>query len=388
MRLNQLVLGFIASLFCLQTSLQAQTYNSFYGDIVNTVSGANILADLTSYENFGVKNVGSAALTNVENWISSRYQSLGYTVELQEFTYSSGTSNNIIVTKTGTEYPDTYLIIDAHYDSTTNGVGTNDNGSGTVLLMEMARMLKNINTEYSIKFIHFSGEEDGLVGSSYYVNNTVNPENLDIRLVFNIDEVGGVSGMTNDTITCEEDRSNPPSNNAESSAFTASLATLVELYSTLNSEISFAYASDYVPFENNGEIITGFYESNETPYAHGPNDVLANMDPIYLTEVTKAALGATLEFAVSSAQLGVNDYIKNAIRLYPNPIDNGILTVELQDSFQNASLKLFTILGKEVFKKAISSKKQRFNLKSLQSGIYLAVIETNDTRVTKKIIIN
>ncbi|MGK0428869.1 MAG: Zn-dependent M28 family amino/carboxypeptidase, partial [Psychroserpens sp.] len=150
-------------------TVRAQSFNTFYANIVNNTSQTNVLNDLTAFENFGIKTVGSAALTTTENWITSRYQSLGFTdVELQPFTYSAGTSNNIIVTKTGSLYPNTFLIIDAHYD-TINGPGTNDNGTGTVLLLELARLLKDVETEYSIKFIHFSGEEDGLIGSNYYV---------------------------------------------------------------------------------------------------------------------------------------------------------------------------------------------------------------------------
>ena len=54
--------------------------------------------------------VGSNNLTDAENWITSRYQSLGYTdIVLQPFTYSAGTSNNIIITKTGTLYPNTFF---------------------------------------------------------------------------------------------------------------------------------------------------------------------------------------------------------------------------------------------------------------------------------------
>ena len=198
------------------SKITAQTYNSFYNDIVSNVSQANILADLNTFEAFGVKTIGTSALNNTQAWIKSRYQSLGYTdIVEQPFSYSGGTTNNIIITKTGTTFPNTFLIIDAHFD-TINGPGTNDNGSGTVLIMELARLLKDVETEYSIKFIHFSGEEYGLIGSNYYVDNTVIPENLDIKLVFNIDEVGGDASKTNDTIVCERDQGSPTSNNAAS----------------------------------------------------------------------------------------------------------------------------------------------------------------------------
>jgi len=105
--------------------------------------------------------------------------------------------------------------------------------------------------------------------------------------------------MNNNTITCERDEdNNPNANNSESAAATQILANSIELYSNLNTEISYAYASDYIPFENNGEIITGLYEKNESPFTHGPNDIIANMDIDYLFQITKGTLGAALHFAI------------------------------------------------------------------------------------------
>ncbi|TXE16182.1 M28 family peptidase [Psychroserpens burtonensis] len=367
----------------------AQTFNQFYGNIVSNTSQTNVLNDLTAFENFGIKTVGSSALVNTENWITSRYQSLGYTdVVLQPFTYSAGTSNNIIVTKTGTLYPNTFLIIDAHYD-TINGPGTNDNGTGTVLLLELARLLKNVETEYSIKFIHFSGEEDGLVGSNYYVNNTVIPQNLDIRLVFNIDEVGGVNGMTNDTVVCERDLTSPQSNNAASNAATNSLAILIELYSNLETEISNAYASDYVPFENNGEIITGLYESNVSPVNHTINDNLANMDVPYAYEVIKGSLGAVLEFAVAFETLSDEEQenFSKMISISPNPSSN-YLNITFEEPLQQAvDFKLIDTLGKQVYQDTLSKQQQTIALDSIASAQYFAVFKIDNKRFVKTIII-
>lgn len=381
---------FIALLFLLSFSnnTSAQTFNTLYGDIVNDVSASNILADLTTFEGFGVKELGTTQLTNAQNWIVDRYEDLGYTdIVQQPFSYSGNTAYNIIITKTGSLYPNTYVIIDAHYD-TINGTGTNDNGSGTVLLLEMARLFADVETEYSIKFIHFSGEELGLIGSNYYVDNTVNPENLDIKLVFNIDEVGGVSGASNTTIVCEEDRSNPPANNSASSAATQTLATCIELYSNLNTEISYAYASDYIPFENNGEIITGLYEKNETPYAHTANDLLVNMDPTYLYQVTKGSLGAALEFSVATNRLNIESSIlKTAVSLYPNP-SNGNIHIEFAGMLEtNASITIYNMLGKDVFTSNLNKPDNSIDLRNLTPGVYLAIIENGNRKTTKKIIL-
>ena len=370
-------------------SIYAQTFNSFYSTIVENTSQTNILNDLTTFEGLGVKNVGSTRLTDAENWITSRYQSLGYTdIVLQPFSYSAGTSNNIIITKTGTVYPNTFLIIDGHYD-TINGTGTNDNGSGTVLIMELARLLKNINTEYSIKFIHFSGEEDGLIGSNYYVNNTVIPEDLDIRLVFNIDEVGGLAGTNNDTVVCERDQTTPASNNAASNEFTNDLATLIELYSTLNTEISYAYASDYIPFENNGEIITGLFEKNETPYAHTANDLLVNMDVPYLYQVTKGSIGAALEFAMAYETLSTEETtdLNNSIRITPNPSDSFLNIAFTKPLEQPVDFKLIDLLGKNVYASTLTEQTQTITIDMLSSAQYIAVFKINNKRFIKRIIV-
>lgn len=375
-------------LFALNLSY-AQSFNQFYADVVNNTSETNVLNDLTTFENFGVKNVGSQALTNTENWITSRYQSLGYSnVELQEFSYSAGTSNNIIVTKTGTTYPNTFVIIDGHYD-TINGPGTNDNGTGTVLILELARLLKDVDTEYSIKFIHFSGEEDGLVGSNYYVNNTVIPQSLDIKVVFNIDEVGGVNGVTNDTVTCERDLSNPQSNNAASNAATMVLANCIELYSNLESEISFAFASDYVPFENNGEIITGLYETNVSPVNHTANDNLSNMDVTYAYEVIKGALGAAMEFAVAFETLSEDEInnLENSISISPNPSHN-YLTISFKKPLEQAvDFKLIDMLGKNVYQNTLTKNTQTIAIDSLAASQYFAVFKLNNKRFVKTVVI-
>src|SRR5690606_287505 len=167
-----------------------QSYNLFYGGIVNNCSYDSVYNNLIEFENHGVKGPGSTELLNTLNCLINKYQQWGYTdIEIDTFTYSAYASYNLIVTKTGLTYPDTYVVVDGHYDTKT-GTGTNDNGTGTSIVLETARLLKNVNTEYSIKFIHFSMEEVGLVGSSHYVNNVAFPSGMDIKIVLNIDEVG------------------------------------------------------------------------------------------------------------------------------------------------------------------------------------------------------
>ena len=141
------------------TNSFSQEYIPGYAAVVNQTTQANITARLTEFQNLGVKRRGTAALQNTLNWLKAAYLNYGYTAsQLQEFSYtytgSTAICKNLVVTKVGTLYPNTYVIVCGHYDSIT-GTGTNDNGSGTVAILEIARLLRNIPTEYSIKFINF-----------------------------------------------------------------------------------------------------------------------------------------------------------------------------------------------------------------------------------------
>jgi aminopeptidase YwaD len=139
-----------------------QSFIQAYADVVNQCSQTNITTNLTQYEALGLKRRGTPALQNTLDWLKNKYLSYGYTAsQLVEdsYTYTGSTAvcKNLIVTKVGTVYPNTYVIVCGHYDSI-GGTGTNDNGSGLVSILETARLLQNIPTEYSIKFINFSGE--------------------------------------------------------------------------------------------------------------------------------------------------------------------------------------------------------------------------------------
>jgi hypothetical protein len=389
---------FSFSLVLLTATVFAQDYIPYYGSIVEQCSQTNITTNLIEYQNLGLKKRGTPALQNTLDWLKNKYLSYGYTAsQLQEdeYTYVGSTAicKNLILTKVGTLYPNTYLIVCGHYDST-GGTGTNDNGSGLVSILEIARLLQNIPTEYSIKFINFSGEEDGLKGSQHFVSSIVNgtTPKMDIRLVFNLDEVGGVAGMTNDTITCERDTSNSPStNNALSSTMTNELMACVTLYSPLSAYLSYAYASDYMSFQSNNEIITGFFETNETSHKHTNTDLLIYMDPVYNYNVAKAAIGATMHFAKAATSALLNESFQNdyQVSFYPSPAKD-TLNINMGVIIDTAyTFSLIDTQGKEVLHKQIENALliESIPLEGLSGGIYLAVLQTSTKKITKKIII-
>ena len=386
---------FIFSALSISMLHSAQTFVQAYQDRVNQTTQNNINSYLTEFATFGVKTTGSTNNNNAFNWLKNKYLSFGYTaaqISENAFTYNGATTKNLILTKTGTKYPNIFVIVCGHYD-TIAGPGVNDNGSGTSVILEMARILKDVPTEYSIKFINFTGEEQGLRGSQNYVNTVVNATNpkMNIKVVFNIDQVGGVAGEVNNTITCERDTNNTPStNNAASNTVTQELMNCVELYSPLQTNLSYAYGSDYMPFQSNGEVITGFYEFNESTRPHSASDTYANMDPVFVFNVTKAALGAVQHFATADiTTLSINDCppekMLQSLRIYPNPASDFINIEMLNTNLKDFSFSITDLSGKLLIR---SENSKKIDVSKLSKGIYFGTMTVEDQKLTKKIVIS
>jgi Zn-dependent M28 family amino/carboxypeptidase len=107
-------------------------------------------------------------------------------------------SRNVIGVLEGTEKPDEYLIVTAHWDHLGIGEpqdgdkiynGAEDNASGVALIMEMARAATKLETKpkRSIAFLAVTAEEQGLLGSAYYAENPLFPLNKTLANI-NIDE--------------------------------------------------------------------------------------------------------------------------------------------------------------------------------------------------------
>ena len=167
--------------------------------------------------------INSDAIQNVKEYIIKYFDALGYDeIECQKFEYNDennenairrssqadvflastaenatidGAGENIIVTKKSSTDTTKNLIISAHYDSAEDSVGANDNGSGVAAVLELARILKDTEMPYNIKFILFSGEEKYMLGSRWYVGNLTEDERKQIIGVINIDTIAEKSDL-------------------------------------------------------------------------------------------------------------------------------------------------------------------------------------------------
>lgn len=131
--------------------------------------------------------------------IAAAMRGWGYEVTEQPFDFTdapqgkqiSKQATNVIAVKKANRDPNgDILVISAHHDSMPSTVGADDNASGTAMLLELARALKDIETDTELRFISFSAEEQGLKGSTYYTAQLSDAEKTHIVGDIQIDMIG------------------------------------------------------------------------------------------------------------------------------------------------------------------------------------------------------
>ncbi|AZB26142.1 M28 family peptidase [Chryseobacterium bernardetii] len=245
------------------------------------------------------RDTGSKGQKKAGEYIVNYYKSLGisfpkalgsyYQKVPSDFMKKRGGGNlpdseNILAFIEGSEKPEEIVVVSAHYDhvGTKNGVvynGADDDGSGTVAVMEMAKAFQEAKKagkgpKRSVLFLHVTGEEHGLFGSEYYTDNPVFPlANTVVDL--NIDMIGRDdpdnrgkqyvyvigSDMLSSQLKIINEAANKKTNNLE----------LNYKYDDLNDPQQLYYRSDHYNFAKNNVPVAFFFDGIHEDY-HKPTD--------------------------------------------------------------------------------------------------------------------
>ena len=121
-------------------------------------------------------------------------------ITLKQYEYQ-GQSHNVVLDMPG--QIDEYIVLTAHYDSTSLSQGAYDNMSGSVGLLGIAEYFTTHPHRYGLRFIWCGSEERGLLGSKAYV--AANEDKLGkVALNINLDMIGCIMGKFIACCTCEE----------------------------------------------------------------------------------------------------------------------------------------------------------------------------------------
>lgn len=224
--------------------------------LVKQVDGTrwfSALTQLATYNRY-TRGTGIAA---AQQWIISQLQEISQvnanlTITTQPFSVGSTTAYNIIATFVGYKTPDDWVIVGGHYDSTSqsptsSAPGAEDNASGAAGVLEMARVFATNPPPSTIILIFFSGEEQGLVGSTYHATQLVNNGDASkVRLMHNMDMIA-YKAASNPSYNVLIEPNRPYDSFFPSYTTSATTYTKLELlYST------YAFGSDHEPYLNRG----------------------------------------------------------------------------------------------------------------------------------------
>ena len=162
-----------------------QNFNhKVYAEVQKVESQEELLLE---YERLGPKISGSPGLKNTFLWLLDYYKRIGVDyLRIDTFIYNDEAHYNLVAGYLGRNIS-RRIMVSAHYD-TKGGPGVNDNGTGVTACMEIARLLRGRPIQTGIEFIHFSAEENNLIGSQHYVNNVLGRNDSSLVFLLNLDQ--------------------------------------------------------------------------------------------------------------------------------------------------------------------------------------------------------
>ena len=105
-----------------------------------------------------------------------------------DFFSATLTTRNVIAdSPRGTS--DNVVVVGAHLDSVLDGPGIQDNGSGSATILEIAEQMAKVKPRNQVRFIWFSAEESGLIGSQFYVDSLTDAERAKVAGMLNYDMI-------------------------------------------------------------------------------------------------------------------------------------------------------------------------------------------------------
>jgi len=286
--------------------------------LVSLIEPDSMKSTLFSLRTFHNRNTGADTLSETtgigaaRKWILNQFEKYsveqggrlitGY-LQFDQDVCDMGRHKDVVAVLPGQDTSDpSSIIIEAHFDSRCAencdinclAEGMEDNGSGTALVLELARVMSRYVFDHTIVFMTVTGEEQGLVGSNAYAVYALQ-EGIRIKAVLNNDIVGGIiCGETSSPPSC------PGFNHIDSTQvrlfsfggfnsphkalnrfikleyqeMIRPLAAVPMMVTIMSAEDRTGRGSDHIPFRENGFTSIRFCSANE----HGNADV---SDPEY-----------------------------------------------------------------------------------------------------------
>jgi hypothetical protein len=269
---------------------------SYDEDIISMIQQLNetmytgYLENITS---IGPRVTGTPACDQAGRYIYNEFKNMGLEVRYHNWSWNEYYGSNIEATLKGLNTTsDEIYIICAHYDTVPQSPGADDNGAGTAAVLSAANVMSQHSFNYTFRFVTFSGEEQWMLGSYFYVEEAYR-NNDNIIATLNLDMIGYAENKEQ----AGKIRVFDIPTSSWITNFTHIIAERYYEYIGLEVVPSGYQDSDNTRFwEFNYDAI--YYEEYQfNPYYHTSEDTIENINTNYATRVSKLAMATLAELA-------------------------------------------------------------------------------------------
>ena len=268
-------------------------YSASIDSLLNLVSQDSLYAWDLRLQNFQTRYAYSDSMIKARDWLYQKFDSFGIdSLWLHEFYPDS--QWNVVATVLGTTKPDKVLVVGGHYDSIVQGSGADpltwapgadDNGSGIVATLEMARIIAQNPQPFTVMFVPFAAEEVPIMGSHFFAQYLFN-NNTDVVLMINCDMIGHRVGS--DSVIAVSGASS-------AKRYVNLMINMANTYTSLRPVYTGIYGSDEVSFFDFGYDAIAAHEQNfRWAGWHTNYDVIDSLSFPYMKEVVKMCLATLL----------------------------------------------------------------------------------------------
>lgn len=367
-------------------------------DLIQT---QNIEDHIIELENYGTRHHSRPSGTQAAIDLKAKWEAMAdlynrSDVSVRLYNHTNTGMPSVILTITGAEFPDEYVIVGGHLDSTSNqgnvdnAPGADDDASGIATITEATRALFEIGfvPKRTIEVMAYAAEEIGLVGSneiaSEYATNNINViavSQFDMTLL---------NGSSND-VSFITDFTN--------SDLTSYMMSLLDHYNTVaphqvtySTSVCNYGCSDHASWTEQGYMAAFPFEANfgqHNNLIHTAGDTFSLTNTAsHATKFAKLCAEFLIEVAKNdNTALAVNDALASSIFA---TINGQTLFYDFSSAQKEVTgIQLYNLNGKEIFRISNIAQRDQITIPQMSTGVYIATFttENNNTPIVKKLVV-
>ena len=270
-------------------------------DIIQEIDKKMVLEFIENITSFGPRVTGSSSCEKAGRWIFQEFQDMRLQVKYHNWSTSSTMfGSNIEATLPGANpNSDEIYVVCGHYDSVFGSPGADDNAAGTAAVLSAAEAMNDYSFQHTVRFVTFSGEEQGLYGSYHYAKEAYENED-NIVAVLNADMMGYASDEVSESKVVVFDNEPSAWIRQVSTDISSSYGDLVDLEIVHGGSSG---RSDHASFHSFGYDAIFYFEYEMNPHYHSTQDTIENMNPWYASNVSRLILATISELSGYVPQL-------------------------------------------------------------------------------------